>query len=187
MELIYFTSILKPNKTNIMKKSILFLIITLLSLFIMGCTNSNTDLYDIKELNKDKIEFLVNSVPFRNYAASRTDISEEMFIQWWKDQSDMYTTKWNKIYFYEYEIKWVDIKTFIPLLDVYSLDKNNIYIWQNILDIAPEDFNFISWALDYITDWTDIYYGDKKVQWANLDWYVIWWPSKWLLVCKRQK
>jgi hypothetical protein len=64
-----------------MKKSILFLIGTLLSLFIVGCTNQNTDSYNIKELNEAKVEFLINKVPFRSYAISSSDISEKMFIQ----------------------------------------------------------------------------------------------------------
>jgi len=156
-----------------MKKNILFLAITLFPIFLFWCSNRET--YDIKKLDQEKIEFLINNVPFRNYATSRTDISEEMFIQWWKDQSDIYTTKWNKIYFYEYEIKWADIATFIPLVADYALDKDHIYLWHEVLSIPLDQFNFVSWAIDYLTDWTSIYWWNQKLEWVDIESFIGMW------------
>jgi len=148
-----------------MKKTISFLVITLFSLFLLWCSYRKT--HDIKEIDQEKIQFLIKNVPFRNYTISRTDVSEKIFIQWWKEQSDMYTTKWNKIYFYEYEIKWADIKTFIPLVSNYAIDKDHIYLWHEVLSIPPDKFNFVSWAIDYLTDWTNIYWWNKKLEWVD--------------------
>ena len=175
MEVNYFTSILKTNNIKTMKKLILFFTIINFFSFIIWCTNQNTDSYNIKELNETKIEFLINKVPFRNYTVSRSDISKEMFIQWWKDQSDMYTTKWDKIYFYGRKIKWADITTFIPLVADYALDKDHIYIWHEVLSIPLDQFNFVSWAIDYLTDWENIYWWDKKIEWADLESFIGMW------------
>jgi len=156
-----------------MKKLILRLTIAILPLFIVWY--SNTDSYDIKELTEQKLEFLINKVPFRSYAASRDDVSNAMFIQWWEDQSDMYTTKWSKIYFYKYEIKWADIETFIQLVADYSLDKNNIYIWHEVLSIPLDQFNFVSWAINYLTDWTSIYWWNQKLEWVDVESFAGMW------------
>ncbi|HKL43689.1 MAG TPA: DKNYY domain-containing protein [Candidatus Absconditabacterales bacterium] len=153
-----------------MKKNILFLAITLFPIFLFGCSNRET--YDIKKLDQEKIEFLINNVPFRNYATSRTDISEEMFIQGWKDQSDIYTTKGNKIYFYEYEIKGADIATFIPLVADYALDKDHIYLGHEVLSIPLDQFNFVSGAIDYLTDGTSIYWGNQKLEGVDIESFI---------------
>lgn len=154
-------------------KKILYLFIISSALFAVWCSNTNTN--SMKEINEVELEFLINKVPTINYAFLEKQISKEDIKKWRKESNSMYSIKWNKVYFYEFEIKWVDIKTFIPLLGGYAIDKDNIYIWDRKTKIDVNKFNFISWTINYLTDWENIYWWDKKIEWADIESFIGMW------------
>lgn len=156
-----------------MRKKILSIIIIVFSLLLVWCSNINN--YNIKDIGDKKFETLLNKVPFINYSFYKNEISKDLIIQWRLEENHMYSIKWNKVYFYEFEIKWVNIKTFIPLLGGYSMDKNNIYIWNRKAKIDVNKFNFISWTINYLIDWENIYWWDKKIEWADIESFIGMW------------
>ena len=156
-----------------MKKKLLFIVTIIFSLLLAWCSNTNN--YDIKDINDQKFEILLNKVPFINYSFYENKISRDLIIQWRLEQNYMYSMKWNRVYFYEFEIKWVDIKSFIPLLAGYSIDKNNVYLWNRKTEIDVNKFDFISWTINYVKDWKNIYWWDKKIQWADIESFIGMW------------
>lgn len=156
-----------------MKKKMLSIIIIIFSLLLVWCSSVNN--YNINNLGNKNFETLLNKVPFINYSFYNKKISKNSIIQWRLEENHMYSIKWNKIYFYEFKIKWADINTFLPLLAGYSIDKNNIYIWDREIKIDVNQFNFISWTMNYLTDWDNVYWWDKKIEWADIESFIGMW------------
>lgn len=153
-------------------KKYLYILTICLSFFIVWCSNTNKN---IQEINETELEFLIHKIPSFNYAFLEKNISKEDIKEWRKERNNMYSIKWNKVYYYEFEIKWVDIDSFMPLLGGYSIDKNNIYIWNRKAEIDVNKFNFVSWTINYLTDWENIYWWDKKIEWADKESFIGMW------------
>ncbi len=156
-----------------MKKILLYFIILFFSLLLVWCSNKNN--YNITDISDEKFEILLNTIPFINYSFYNKKIPKNLIIQWRLEENHMYSIKWNRIYFYEFEIKWVNKESFMPLLGGYSMDKNNIYIWNRKAEIDVNKFNFISWTINYLIDWENIYWWDKKIEWADLESFIGMW------------
>lgn len=72
------------------------------------------------------------------------------------------------IYFFWSKFEWVDLDSFKVLSKDYTLDKNNVYNWKNIIEKADSNtFKIISSINYWAKDKNYVYYNWKILVWAN--------------------
>lgn len=155
-----------------MKRFWLISLIILLSIITLWCTKKiNIQTKNIQFTEKIKIELKSHIQFFReNFITEKDDIDLEKRRN--NESNNQYKTLGEYVFFGSEKIENADINSFTPLIEWIALDKNNIFCEGNKIPLETGKFSFVSWTINYTTDWKKVFFWCKEIIGADANSFI---------------